>query len=214
MADQSNRLTKSSGYTIADVIRMSWKYYKSTDGDNKSNRAKKDIISAKCIARQNYEYNRSLGKWEQVGRDIKIEFIVRSDPKSYKKTDKVSIHKYPVVFIIHSLELGINSTFKWRTGSLKKPIFKNPSMTSQQIGEKNIRNGIQLNFFYYLEFVLKTKNLLYGRCWATYPPMKTNPHNKIFFDKTAFYCAKILIKILQTNGGILRGKIYKNKDFK
>ena len=32
MADQSNRLTQSTGFTIKDVVRMSWKYYKSPEG--------------------------------------------------------------------------------------------------------------------------------------------------------------------------------------
>ena len=35
MADQSSRLTQSSGFTIKDVVRMSWKYYKSPEGDDR-----------------------------------------------------------------------------------------------------------------------------------------------------------------------------------
>ena len=211
MADQSNRLTKSSGFTIADIVKLSWKYYRSKEGDNKNSRMKQDIKSARVVKRQNYEYNPSTKEWEQTGRDIKLEFIVMSDPKSYKKTDNIKIHKYPVTFLIHNLELGMFSTFKWRTGSLKKPIFSNPSMSSQQIAEKNIRNGVQLNFFYFLEFVLKTKNLLYGKCYATRPPVKTNPQNRIFFDKTSFFIVKfILPKLIGTNGGILANAVYKN----
>ena len=153
MADQSNRLTKSSGFTIADIIKISWQYYKSTDGDNKASRAKVDILSAKCTARKNYEYNQSTKEWSQTGRDVRIDFIIKSDPKSYKKTDNIKTHKYPCTFLLHDIDSGIYSTFKWRTGSNKKPIFKNPTMTSAQIAEKNIRNGIQLNFFFFLEFV-------------------------------------------------------------
>ena len=146
--DQSNRLT-TKGLTIADVIKLSWRYYKSKDGDDKNKRAKLDIKSARVTRRNNYKYNPSTKSWEQVGRNIKLEFIVMSDPKSYKKTDTIKIHKYPVIFLIENIDKGIFSTFKWRTGSFKKPIIKNPSMTSQQIGERNIRNGIQMNFFFF-----------------------------------------------------------------
>lgn len=211
MTDKSNRLTKSSGFTIADVIKLSWKYYRSKDGDNKAKRAKIDVKSAKVVARKNYEFNNSTKEWEQTGRDVKIEFICRSDPKSYKKIDNIKVHKYPVTFIIHSIESGIYSTFKWRTGGLKKPIFSKPGMTSQKIAEKNIRNGTQLQFFYELEFVLKKYNLLYGRCWATRPPIKTNPHNRIFFDKHTFYIvSKYLVRMLQMNGGIVKSTLIKN----
>ena len=212
MTDKSNRLTKSSGYTIADVVKMSWKYYRSSKGDDKNKRMKVDVQSARVVSRKNYEYDPSTKTWIQTGRDVRLDFIVASDPKSYKKTDSIKIHRYPVTFILHSLDLGMNSTFRWRTGSLKKPIFKNPMMSSQQIAEKNIRNGIQLNFFFYLEFVLKTKNLLFGKCYATRPPIQVNPQNKIFFDKTSFFIVKnILPKLIGLNGGILANALYKNK---
>jgi len=209
--DQSNRLT-TKGLTIADVIKLSWRYYKSKDGDDKNKRAKLDIKSARVTRRNNYKYNPSTKSWEQVGRNIKLEFIVMSDPKSYKKTDTIKIHKYPVIFLIENIDKGIFSTFKWRTGSFKKPIIKNPSMTSQQIGERNIRNGIQMNFFFFLEFILKKHNLLFGRCYASYPPNKTNPKGMIFFDKTSWWIVKnILIKLLGTDGGKLKTSLYKNE---
>jgi hypothetical protein len=211
MTDKLNRLTKSSGLTINDVIKLSWKYYKSSSGDNKDKRMKIDVKSARLTLRQNYEYNQSTKQWEQNGRDVKIEFIVQSDPKSYKKTDNIKIHRYPCTFLIHDIDSGINSTFKWRTSSLKSPIFKKPGMTAQQIAEKNIRNGIQMNFFFYLEFILKTKNLLYGRCWANRPPVVMNPRGYIFFDKTSWFIVKkYLIRMLQTNGGIVKSTLIKN----
>jgi len=211
MADQSNRLT-TKGLTIADVIKLSWRYYKSKDGDDKNRRSKLDIKSARVTRRNNYEYNPSTKSWEQTGRNVKLEFIVMSDPKSYKKTDNIKVHKYPVTFLIDSIDKGIFSTFKFRTGSLKKPIIKNPAMTSQQIGERNIRNGIQMNFFFFLEFILKKHNLLFGRCYANYPPNKTNPKGMIFFDKTSWWIIKnILIKLLGTDGGKLKTSLYKNE---
>ena len=211
MTDKLNRLTKSKGLTIADVIKLSWKYYKSPQGDNKDRRMKIDVKSARLTLRQNYEYNQSTKQWEQNGRDVKIEFIVQSDPKSYKKTDNIKIHRYPCTFLIHSIDMGINSTFKWRTSSLKSPIFKKPGMTAQQIAEKNIRSGIQMQFITELMFVLKKYNLLYGRNWANRPPVKTNPKMKIFFDKHAWFIVKkYLIRMLQMNGGIVKSTLIKN----
>ena len=215
MADQSNRLTKSSGFTIADIIKISWQYYKSTDGDNKASRAKVDILSAKCTARKNYEYNQSTKEWSQTGRDVRIDFIIKSDPKSYKKTDNIKTHKYPCTFLLHDIDSGIYSTFKWRTGSNKKPIFKNPTMTSAQIAEKNIRNGIQMGFIFHQMWALKVHNLLFGPNYTSRPAIQTNPKNIPFFDKHSYYIAKnILIPMLQRNGGILKNALSKNKDVK
>ena len=212
MTDKLNRLTKSSGLTIKDVIKLSHNYYKLKSGDDKAKRARIDILNAKLTARQNYEYNPSLKSWEQVGRDIKLEFIIKSDPKSYKKTDDVKIHRYPITILIHNIDSGINSTFKWRTGGLKKPIFSKPGVSSKQVAEKNIRNGTQLQFFFELEWVLKKYNLLYGRCWATRPPLQTNPKNRIFFDKHMwFLIKKFIVRMLQTNGGIIKATLIKNK---
>jgi hypothetical protein len=212
MADQLNRLTKSTGFTIADIIKSSWKYYKSKDGDNKDRRAKLDVKSVKIVARKNWEYNRSTGGWEQTGRDVKIEFLVRSVPISYKKTDSIATHIYPVTFLIHSIELGVNSTFKWRTGGLKKPVFKNPSLSAEQIANKNIKAGCQMQFIYESMFLLKKHNLLYGRNYTSRPPRVTNPLNKIFFDKHAWACIKILTRVIGTDGGLIKGVVFKNSD--
>jgi hypothetical protein len=207
----SERLT-NKGLTIKDVIRLSWQYYKSNNGDNKAWRSKIDIVNAKITARNNYEYNRTDRVWEQTGRDIKITFLCKSDPKSYKKKDSISKHIYPITFLIHDISKGINSTFRWRTGSLKKPIFKNPSLSALQISEKNIKNGVQLQFVYELEYILKKNDLLYGICYANRPPIKTNPKNKIFFDKHAFFIvANFLTPMLKTNGGAIVGKLIKQK---
>jgi hypothetical protein len=213
MTDKLNRLTQSSGYTINDVIKMSWKYYRSATGDNKDKRAKIDIKSARVIKRQNYEYNPSTKQFEQTGRDVKLEFMVTSDPKSYKKTDTIKNHKYPVTILIHDISKGIGSTFKWRTGGLKKPIFANPTMTSQQIGEKNIRNGCQMGFIYTQMWALKLHNLLYGRSYVN-RPSKLNPKNIPFLDKHAWFIFKNIIpRLIGTDGGILAKAVYKNKEF-
>jgi hypothetical protein len=212
MTDKLNRLTKSKGLTMADVYRISKQYYKSAKGDDKKRRMRLDIKSAKVVRRVNYEYDPGSKEFVQTGRNVRLEFIVSSVPVSYKKTDNISIHKYPVTFLISDISKGIYSTFKWRTGGLKKPIFKNPSMSAQQIGEKNIRNGCQMQFVYELMWALKIHSLLYGRSYVTRPAKVTNPRNIPFLDKHAlFIFEKVLVPLLGKNGGILAGTIIKGK---
>ena len=209
---QSKRLTEE-GFTIKQIYRASYQYYKSKDGDDKDIRMRLDIVNAKVTARKKLDYDISSKKWEQTGRDIKIEFICNSKPISYKKTDTIAVHKFPVTFIIHNLEKGVDSTFKWRTGSLKKPKFTKVGMDKAQrtaIANYNIKNGIQLQFFFDLMWVLRKNNLLYGTNFAKWAPTKTNPKFKIFFDKHALFIFKrILFKLLTSNKELLKTQLDK-----
>jgi len=210
-------------FTILDIIQLSYKYYKLQSGDDKFKRAKLDVVNGRITKQHRFKYNRSTKQWEQQGQNVKIEFRIKTSPISYDRIDTLKYHYYPITFIIDDITKGIHSTFKWRTGSLKKPEFykkknynalakkqlekqKKQKKTTkyllktpaQIIAEKNIKKGIQLQFFYELEWVLKNNNLLYGRCWATYPPIKTNPKHYIFFDKHAWYIvSKILIPLFK-----------------
>jgi len=208
--------------TLIDFIRMSHKYYRmeeKTDkherkvgGDNKRWRAKLDILNARIIKRFNYDYNKSLKKWEQTGDKIRIEFLVRSDPQSYDKIDTIKTHRYPVTVIIDNLDKGIYSTFQWRTGSLKKPVFHKVKGDQIKVANKNIKNQVQLQFFFDLEFVLKQYGLLYGRCWAKRPPLKTNPKRRVYADKHFWMiCTSFLVRMLNVNGGAVKGLIIANK---
>jgi len=208
--------------SIKNVVALSHRYYKikpkrgkngkKLGGDNKRRRAKLDVLNARIINRNNYDYNRSTKKWEQTGQKIRIEFLIRTKPISYRKTDTINTHRFPVTFIIDDLDKGINSTFRWRTGSLKKPIIATAGQDSKKIANLNIKRGIQLQFFFELEFVLKQAGLLYGRCWAKRPPKITNPKRRIFFDKHSWMLAtSFLVRMLNTNGGAVKGLIIANK---
>lgn len=208
--DKLNRLTKQ-GLTIRDIITISYQYYRSTNGDNKSRRADLDIVSAKIIARKNYEYNRSTKSFEQTGRDIKFEFLCKSKPISYKKTDTINIHKYPIIILIHNIDAGLDTTFKIREGSLKKPIFKNNSMTSEQLANKNILNGVDLHFIYHLMFVYRHYNILYGINYTTRPPQHTNPKLIPYLGKHSwFIMTKIMIPLLTNKAGLVKDALFRN----
>jgi hypothetical protein len=177
------RLNKN-GIPLDELYEMSLYYYKTFE--NKKERMRMDVISGTMQSRKNYKYDKSIRDWVQTGRDVLFIFLVRTNPVSYKKQDSIKIHKYPVYFLIHDISLGLSSPFKFRTGSMKKPLFVPKGAlpkVRQRIIDTNIRNMVQLQFFYELEWILQWNSILYGRSWANRPPMKANPQLLPFFDK-------------------------------
>lgn len=209
----SQRLKKGD-ITLQQVYLLSRQYYQNNTVDDKKRRARIDIISGKITQRNNLTYNRSTRRWEQTGQESKITFIVSSNPKSYKSEDTVKIHRYPVVFLFKDISKGIASPFRWRTGSQKSPIFPKKGVKKEKrikAVNQNIKNQIQLQFFFHLEFVSKMYGTLFGRCRAKWPPKKTNPKMLLYFDKTAYFCVeKVLIPLLSTGKGLQVGKPVKN----
>lgn len=213
--DTKNRLV-SKGITIKELLVMSYQdYYKKND--NKDKRMRLDIVNAKLTMRKNYEYNRSEQKWEQTGRNAKLVFMVKTRPISYKKKDPLKFHIYPVTFLILDIDKGINSPFKFRTGSLFKPKIPKPGDDKKR-REKyllyNLKNGIQLDFFFCDEWVLSKFGLLYGRNWAAWSPRQTNHRLTPYFDKHSLYIVKkILVRLLgnKKNRSLLISKMWKNK---
>lgn len=193
---------KKGDVTIREIYQLSWLYYK--DWDNKYWRMGLDIKSIYIIKRDNYKYDRSTHTWIQTGRNAKILFKVVSMPVSYQKIDTRKKHSYPVTFLIRDISKGLDSPFRWRTGSLKKPVLakKGKKYTKKErieIANTNIKNGVQLDFFFNLEEVLYRYDLLYGVNWTNRKlPIKSKNVDHIpYFDKTALYCVhKILFKML------------------
>lgn len=215
---------KKGDVTIAEVLALSRAVYKNGEIDNKMMREKKDVTSGKLTARRGLIYDRQSKEWKQESREIRFDFIVSSKPISYVKTDNVAVHRYPVTFLLKDYEKGLNSSFRWRTGGLKK--WKNAEKykgrllseaktpkdredilrekakhkaENQKITDKNIRNGLQGNFIFHLMWVLKQYGLLFGplTCLNKKPEI-TNKKLTPFFDKTALYIVlRILPKLLQ-----------------
>jgi hypothetical protein len=209
--DLKRRLTKKS-ITIREMIAISYDYYRKHD--NKEWRARVDILNARLIRRHNFSYNKTKQEWEQTGRECKFAFAVKSDPVSYKRTDKIKIHTYPVVFIIKDVSKGVDSPFKWRTGSLVKPRFTKPGMSKEQkqkIQEYNIRNNIQLDFFFKVEWIAKQYDLLYGINWAQWAPKITNPDMNPYLDKTAWYCVSKILVPFRGKSGLRLRQLWKNE---
>lgn len=170
--------------------------------DNKKKRAKQDITKGKIVATNNYKYNPKTRKWEQVGREVKIGFLVMSQPESYKRQDTIKTHIYPVTFLLRDVKMGLLSPFRWRTGSFKKVLFTKPGMSEAdrlRIANRNITNMRQLDFFFSLEALLNKLGLLWGPDTTNKKmPTQANPLMLPYFDKTAWVCVeKVMIPMLK-----------------
>lgn len=189
------------GMTLSHIIESSRMYYKAFD--NKKARADMDVQSARMRRRTNYIFNLLKKAWvsneEQTGQkdnSLRLDFVVKTRPISYKSPSAVGIHKYPITFLLEDTTLGIHTPFKWRTGSFKKPMFAKKGIkpkARQKITERNIRQGVQMQFFFDLEYILDKFGLLYGPNWATRAPVKTNPQLIPFFDKHAWFVVESII---------------------
>jgi hypothetical protein len=187
--------------------------------DNKEKRVKLDITSAKVNIIKNFTYDKSQGIWKSTNkRSVKFEFIVSSKPVSYKRTDKIAIHKYPVTIVMFDIEQGMSSAFRYRSGSLKKPIFAPKGCGTEKakkIGEQNIRNGVDMFFVFSLEAVLSAYNLLHGPNYTNKMPNKVNKNYEVYFEKHSLYIIEhVLMKIFSNPMSLskLKKMVFKNGD--
>ena len=114
---------KKGDITLNQILQLSQELYRGQDVDNKRWRAGIDVIGARRIQRSNLTYDRSEKKWVQIGREVHFVFNVRTQPKSYKKTDTIKTHRYPIHILIKDFDKGMDSPFRWRSGSFRKPMF-------------------------------------------------------------------------------------------
>jgi hypothetical protein len=199
---------KQGDLTFAEIYKISKQlYYKKVD--DKAERMRLDITGARMTQRQNFTYDAGAKQWVQTGlRHLKFIFIVSSKPISYKKTDSIPIHKYPVTVVIYDISLGWKSPFRWRTGTAKKVLFARAGSKPEvrkKMGEQNIRNGRQLDFFFKLEQLLSFYGLLYGpNTTNKKPPNIANPSWIPYFDKHMLFVVEKFLRHLFTKEGIAR----------
>lgn len=191
-------MTFNEKYSLLSVYQQSLKLYKGKV-DDKRKRMKLDIVSAKITLKNNFQYDRSTKTWNQTGKTAKLILSVNSKPISYKKNDTINIHKFPVIVLFKDISLGTSTSFKYRTGSEKNWIKSLPTLNSKEIANLNIKNQIQAQFLFELEWVLRSNNLLYGKCRAQKPPIKTNPKALVYFDKHMIFCCEKIIFPLLNN---------------
>jgi hypothetical protein len=201
-------------FSISSIFKLSHKYYKSSQVDDKKARGRLDITSSKVVSKKNFKYDRSLKQWIQTGQTSKIITEVKTNPTSYEFNSNIKIHKYPITFQFQQIEKGFDTPFRWREGDQKTVKFKtNEKQSSSSITDINITNKTQLQFFFEMEWVAKINSLLYGRCRAKWYPKSTNPKGYIYFGKHAFWVVEKLIFPLFKSGK-LNNKTQNNLNYK
>lgn len=211
----AGRTLKKKDITLKELLDVSYSAYKTKEVDDKKKRMKLDLVSGKITKRRNFEYNQSTKMWEQTNPyGVIFEFLVKSDPISYKRIDKLKKHTYPVVFHFLDFSKGVNSPIKYRVGSQKKwKVTPKGSSAKerQKICEQNIKNGVQADFLFTDMWVLAQYGILYGRNTTNLrPPKIKNPKLVPHFDKTSLYCiVKILLPILRGKKSPLMNKLFK-----
>lgn len=212
--------------SLQELYDLSILEYRKGIIDNKKRRERLDVKSAKVSLRTNLQYDRQTKSWQQTGRNVKIVTIVRTKPISYEKKDSIVVHVYPVTFIINDFEKGLGSSFRFRSGGLKKWRTSKKKISegktvqekdrirreNQRIAEWNIRQGLDGSFIFELMWVLNAYGLLYGPLTCKrVAPMKTNPHLIPAFDKHSLFCFHHVIRpLLTTQKGSLLGKLFKS----
>lgn len=204
---------KKKDISLREMVEISKVYY--SKHDDKRVRMRMDVRNARLTEVKNFEYDPLTKEWKQTKgkkRHIKFIFMVESVPISYNRNDTIPKHYYPVIFVFFDLEAGINSAFKWRTGSQRRVKFAHitEGMTKEQKHQQrlnttntNIRNMRQLDFFFKLENILKSYGLLYGVDTTNgKPPIKANPDLIPYLDKTALFCVDKILRKLLTKKGI------------
>jgi hypothetical protein len=220
MPSQGRGRLKKGDISISEVLRLSYATYGKSFDDKRKRQI--DIVSARIYKRDHLEYNFKTKEWEQTGtRGAKFVFYVKTDPTSYKRPKWDTFkHQFPVYVQIRNIDLGVLSPFRWRTGTIKKPKFpkkipanakperkKNIHKTNKERQLQNIKDGIQLQFFFDLSWVLSSYGLLYGPNYAKGKPDERNPRQFPVFDKhMLFIVKKILVPFFRTGKGIALGK--------
>ena len=154
-----------------------------------------------------------------------MEFLISTDPVSYKKQDTLHVHRYPVIFLIKDFDANIQSSFRSRVGGLKK--WRTPTKKvsdgkteaeknkirkdNQRILESNIKNGLQADFIFRNMWVWKQYDLLFGPMTClNQAPKKTNKDFLPYFSKHEYWIIqKLLYPILVTKKGIIKDKLFK-----
>lgn len=180
-----------NNWTLRNLILNTKKHLK-----NRFEYAERDFVKFVRISRIRTYGNKPIGEAK-----TKFRITSRSYPQytpyytgkdkrgrtiKYQRTYK---HEYDVTIQLDKLSIDV--PFKGRTGSDKKWDF-NKNSKAKTVGKgrrkriiesKNVKNGINGDFFFRCEYVWKKNGILYGRDWTNGPPKKTNPKSVVFADK-------------------------------
>ena len=205
---------KKKDITIRELVDLSQHMYRQKGFDDKNRRMKLDVEEATFSLRTNLQFNKETNEWEQKGRDVKLEFVVTSNPISYKRPHWDTFkHRYPIIFLIHEWDKQFDSPVRIRVGSIKKPkIIKfrvKDQLTSdskahlsnlkQRAAEYNIKSGIQLQFFFESMRVYRIYGILFGSDYTNASPMIKNPTLTPYMSKHEWFIVTQILPRLFIN---------------
>jgi len=127
----------------------------------------------------------------------------RGRPRKYQRTYK---HEYDVTIQLDKLSLdttGIKlrtgSDAKWDFSQGAKGFYTGKGRNRRYVESKNVKRGINGDFFFRLEWLYSKNEILFGRDWTNGPPNVVNPKKIMFLDKHMLHTIEYL-----TNRGILQ----------
>ena len=127
----------------------------------------------------------------------------RGRPRKYQRTYK---HEYDVTIQLDKLsidddriKLRTGADAKWDFSSSAKGFWKGKGRSRRYVESKNVRRGINGDFFFRLEWLYYYNGILFGRNWTNGPPKNVNPKSIVFLDKHMLHTVEYLI-----NRGVLQ----------
>ena len=133
-------------------------------------------------------------------------YFTRHDSRGRLRTcQRTYRHQYDVTIQLE--RLSIDTPVKLRTGADRRWDFTPQARAHKDragriIESKNVKNGINGDFFFRLEWIYAHEGILFGHDWTNGPPHETNPMGVPFLDK---HCLNVVERLMNMG--------YLSKDF-
>ena len=192
-----------NNWTLAKILQSTYQFKR-----NRFDYKIRDYVTALHIEKVNVYDGKNPG-------EARTKYVIRtrSTPQYspyYTRTDRwgrkrsrQNKYKHQYTVIIQLDELSMHVPFKGRVGSLGRWDFS-PAGRYKKVGGiivegKNVKRGLNGDFFFNCEWLWNEQGILFGRTWTNGPPAKVNP-GKIIFAPKHFLCAAQLLML----SGILK----------
>jgi len=152
------------------------------DGKNPGQARTKYIIRSSSYP----QYAPYYTKKDNRGRPIKYQ-------RTYKHQYDVTIQLDRLSLDTDAIKLRTGSDAKWDFSESAKGFWTGKGRNKRYIESKNVKRGINGDFFFRLEWLYYDVGILFGRNWTNGPPKKTNPNKIVFLDKHMLHTIEYLV---------------------
>lgn len=198
-----SRLSNPRGLTIRRVLNETYAHRETATRFKYESR---DMVRGVRIERVSVYDGRNPGeaRTKFVIRTMSVPqywpYYTRLDAQGRPRKRQLK-HRHYYEVTIQMDELSIDAPFKARVGGLAKWDFTalgkdrrvRVGRTFKIIPGTNSARGLNGDFFFRCEWVYHDAGILFGRCWATRPPVKANPNRIVFFPKHALAAIELLM---------------------